>query len=102
MLRITPVALEVVRKLQPLIRGARRREPNLAKQLDEASSSVVANLCEGDGHRGAMRRSKYGIALGEARETEGWLAMAEVKGLRVPPVGAELDHVLAVLVKVTR
>ena len=49
-----------------------------------------------------MRRHKYVIALGEARETVAWLAIADAKGLITPDVGAMLDHVIGVLVKLTR
>ena len=104
MLKITPVAIEIVRMLQPMIRDVARRDGNLARQLDRASTSVVANTCEGNAHRGGARRHKYEIALGEARETVGWLAIAEAKGLAIRPEGidARLDHVIGVLVKVTR
>ena len=62
------------------------------------------NICEGDAHRGAMRRHKYEVALGEAREVVGCLALAEAKGLAVRPNGIDdhLDHVIGVLVKLTR
>jgi len=38
----------------------------------------------------------------EARETVGWLEMARVKDLTVPDVSPMLDHVIGVLVKVSR
>jgi len=102
MLKITPVAIEVVRELQPLVRAARRHEKNLAEQLDRSSTSVVANICEGNAASGATRRHKYEVALGEARETVGWLAIAQAKGLAVANVGPKLDHIIGVLVKLTR
>ena len=104
MLRIYPVALEVVSMLQPVLREVRRRDANLADQLDRCSTSVVLNICEGDAHDGAARRHKYRIALGEARETVGALDLAEVRRLARRPQGIDdkLDHVIGVLVKLTR
>jgi len=99
MLRITPVAIEIVRMLQPLIRQARGRERNLAEQLDDCSSAMVANLCEGNAAEGRTRRWAYTVSLREARETVGWLAIAGAKGLDVPDVHSMLDHVIGVLVK---
>jgi len=40
--------------------------------------------------------------LCEARETVAWLAMAQAKDLTIPDVSAKLDHVIGVLVKLTR
>ena len=103
-LNIYPVALCIVRTLQPTIEEIARRNRNLADQLDRCSTSVVLNLREGDAHRGAMRRHKYTIALGEARETVGCLDVADAKGLAARPDGVDeqLDHVIGVLVKLTR
>ena len=104
MLRIYPVALEVVSMLQPVVEVLKKTNPNLADQLDRCSTSVVLNICEGDAHDGAARRHKYRIALGEARETVGALDLAEVKRLARRPAGIDdkLDHVIGVLVKLTR
>jgi four helix bundle protein len=104
MLRIYQVILLVVRMLQPVIETIARRNRTLADQLDRASMSVALNVCEGDAHRGAMRRHKYEVALGEAREVVGCLALAEAKGLAVRPDGIDdhLNHVIGVLVKLTR
>ena len=104
MLNIYPVSLEVIQSIQPLIRQVARRNRSLADQLSRSSCSVALNLCEGDGHRGASRRHKYEIALGEARETRGALDIIEACGLGTRPdgVNARLDHVIGVLVKLTR
>jgi len=102
MLRINLVTLEIIRLLQPLVREARRRESNVADQLDRCSTSMVANLFEGNAADGRMRRHKYVIALGEARETVAWLEIARAKGLSAPDLGGRLDHVIGVLVKLTR
>jgi four helix bundle protein len=104
MLRITPVSIEIVRMLQPMIAEIRTHNPRMANQLDDASTSVAANICEGNGHRGGARRHKYEIALGEARETVAWIQMAEAKQYAQRPAGidAHLNHVIGTLVNVTR
>ena len=104
MLRITPVAIEVVQMLQPMIEKIRKHDRNMAVQLSDASSSTAANICEGNGHQGNERRHKYRIALGEARETVGWIQMAEARGIAKRPEGidAKLNHIIGVLVKLTR
>jgi four helix bundle protein len=104
MLRINPVILVVVRQLQPVIEQVARKNRNLADQLDRASTSMMLNTCEGNAHRGAMRRHKYEVALGEAREVVGCLALAEAKGLAARPDGIDshMNHVIGVLVKLTR
>lgn len=83
MLNIHPVALEIIRDLQPTIGAVRKHDRNLADQLDRSATSVALDIAEGDAHRGAMRRSKHEIALGEAREVCACLDIAEAKG--VPP-----------------
>ena len=104
MLVIQNVSIEVIQMLQPMLRDIARRDRGLADQLARCSRSVALNMAEGSGHRGAMRRSKYEIALGEARETVACLAIAEAIGLARRPAGidAKLDHVIGVLVKLTR
>ena len=103
MLRIRKTALEIIRMLRPVIVQLRKRDANLADQLDRSSTSVVLNMCEGDAARGAMRRHCYTIALREARESVGALDVGEAKGLIARPAGidAKLDHVIGVLVKLT-
>lgn len=104
MLNIYPVSLRIIRELRPVIERIAKRDRDCARQLARASMSVAANIAEGTAHRGASRRHKYEIALGEARETATWLDIAEAAGLASRPGGvdAALNHVIGVLVKLTR
>ena len=104
MLDIYRVSLEIVTMLVPVISRLERRDKNVAAQLGRCSKSTVANIAEGCAHRGASRRHKYEIALGEARETSTWLDIAEAAGLAQRPDGvdAKLNHVIGTLVKLTR
>ena len=104
MLNVYPIALQIIRALQPVIRDIRRRDRNLADQLDRCSTSVALNIAEGDAHRGAMRRHKHEIALGEMREVMACLDVAEAKQLITRPhtIAKQVDHVIGVLVRVTR
>jgi len=103
MLRIYSVSLEVVRDVQPVVRKLRATDRNLADQLDRASTAVVLHLAEADGLRGGMRRVRHQTALGEAREVLACLDVSDAKGHAVPAAArARLDHVIGVLVKLTR
>jgi four helix bundle protein len=105
MLRIYWVMLDAIETMQPLIEAIRARNRGLAVQLDQAGDSVVQNIAEGSGNRGGTRRARYDTALGSARETLSSLHLAERKRY-IPPLSAELmamlNHVIAVLVIVTR
>jgi four helix bundle protein len=104
MLDIYKVSLEIVTMLVPVISKIESRDKNVAGQLGRCSKSAPANIAEGCAHRGASRRHKYEIALGEARETATWLDIAEAAGLAKRPEGidARLNHVIGTLVKLTR
>ena len=104
MLRIRHDALEIIRMLRPTIEQLHRRDRNLADQLDRATTSVVLNMAEGDAAQGATRRHCYTISLREARESVAALQVAEAKRLVRRPEGidARFDHVIGVLVKLTR
>jgi four helix bundle protein len=104
MLRIYWVMLDAIETMQPLIDKIRSRNKALAAQLDEASDSVPLNIAEGSGNRGGTRRERYSTALGSCRETVSCLHVAERKRfIEIPPdLMAMLNHVIAVLVLVTR
>jgi four helix bundle protein len=101
MLRIYPVVLEVLRKLQPVLRRLELKDRDLARQLRRCSSSVALNLAEGMYSRGQNRNVRYRSALGSARETLACLEVAEAfeyvaagdEGLR-----HQLDRVVGTLV----
>ena len=67
MLKIYPVVLEVVRGVRPVIEALERKDPDLARQMRRAASSVALNLCEGMGSRGKNRGARYERADGLVR-----------------------------------
>jgi four helix bundle protein len=100
MLRIYEVALHLVRDVAPLAASLARKDPDLAKQLRRALSSVPLNIAEGSGQRGGRRGSHCSIALGSAREALAALRTAAAWG-HIPEINAELadrfDHIIATL-----
>ena len=104
MLRIYPVVLSVLERLQPALQRIELRDRDLARQLRRCSASVALNLAEGMYSRGRNRNARYHSALGSARETLACLEAAVV--CRYVPkdaeLGDQLDRVVGTLVKLTR
>ena len=105
MLNIYSKAIGVLRVLRAVIAGIEAHDRDLARQLRRASTSVVLNISEGSGSRGGTRRERYSNALGSARETtaclDAALALGYLDGLDAELLDG-LDHIKAVLVKLTR
>ncbi len=100
MLRIYPVALEVVSLLKPVIAELKRHDPHLAEQLRDASNGVVIQIAEGSYSRGRNRHALYHRALGSAKESGACLDVALAAGYlrRIDPrIRAGLSSVCAVL-----
>jgi four helix bundle protein len=81
MLRIYPIALDWIEKLEPLIARIAREDRELAAQLRRASASVVLNLAEGMGARGGHRTNACGVSLREMRESYAALQVAQRRKL---------------------
>ena len=101
--RAYEAALELVAGLRPLHAELRKRDRDLADQLRRAGSSVVLNLAEGAGRRGADRMHFYRIALGSAREVGAALDVAKAWGEvgPAPELAVALDRVMGMLWKLT-
>ena len=69
MLRIYNDILDWVEAITPLIRQIARHDPNLASQLERASTSVALNTGEGMFGRGKRRVASYGVAAQEMGES---------------------------------
>jgi four helix bundle protein len=69
MLRIYSESLEVIRSLRDVVAVFEKRDPDLARQLKRASSSVALNIAEANGSRGRNRGARFHTALGSMRET---------------------------------
>ena len=77
------VAMDVCRDLAPLIETVKRRDRNLADQIQRAASSIVLNLAEGQRMGNGNRGRHYEIAHGSAAEVRAGIALAEVWGYGV-------------------
>jgi four helix bundle protein len=88
-LNIYPVVLELVRRLQPVLRVLRQRSPALAQQMGRALISVPLNTAEGAYSRGKKRQARFQSAAASARETLACLETAEAMGF-IGPIDAEL------------
>ena len=98
------LSLDVIRLLRPLMGSI--LDNSLEKQLRAAASSVSLNLAESRGRAGRDRVRFLRIALGSAEETAGCLHVAAAWGYvdeaDTKSVFAKLDHLLAILGKLTR
>jgi four helix bundle protein len=104
MLRIHDDMLDAVRLMRRMLLAIERRDPDLARQLRRAASSVVLNLAEGSGSFGRIRTARYRTALGSARETLSCLRVAEAFGyVEAMPQGLleHMNRVVGTLVRVT-
>ena len=99
-LRIYSVAIEMIRELRPLIDRIKKRDSNLADQLQRAVTSIPLNLHEGAYSQGRNGRARFHTALGSAAEVRACLDVAEALGY-VEGVDAglrdTLDRVVATL-----
>jgi len=103
MLRIYDDMLDTVRTMRGMLTAIERRDPDLARQLRRAASSVVLNLAEGSGSFGGVRTQRYRTALGSARETLACLRVAEAFGYveAMPPAVLDrMNRVVGTLVHV--
>ena len=105
MLDIYATSLQMLTALRPVATKIEMHDRDLGRQLRRAATSVVLNIGEGSGNSGGTRRERYRTALGSARESTACLDAAVALGY-VDEIDAELldrlDHVRAVLVKVSR
>ncbi|MBO6933496.1 MAG: four helix bundle protein [Deltaproteobacteria bacterium] len=108
-MKVYRVALQMVGEVHtavlPKVRVGGDRE--IADQLHRASRSVALNVAEGLGLLpGKRQRNHFAIALGSARETMACIDIAVATGLvsseSVAPIADRVDHVCAMLWKLTR
>ncbi len=102
MLHIYPVTLEVAREVARILPVIGRSDPDLARQLRRAVTSVPLNLAEGMYSRGKLRQARYHTALGSSREVLACLEVSEAMGgIRTVPakLKGQLNRVIGTLVK---
>jgi four helix bundle protein len=104
-LRIYEEIVSMVRDMGGIAKKIAGHDPDLARQLRRAATSVLLNVAEGSDSQGRNQRAKYWIALGSARETraciDAAMALEYVDGVDEDVV-ARLHHVTAVLVRLVR
>jgi four helix bundle protein len=102
MLRIYDVVLEVVAGVRPVVGAIERRDPDLARQMRRAVSSVALNVSEGMYSRGKNRAARYHNAMGSMRETMACIEVSVALGYVDAVDGrlrSEIDHVIGTLYK---
>ena len=80
MLRIYSFILEVLRKIAPLEARIRKHDPDLARQLRRAASSIALNCAEATGSHAGNVKARFRDALGSTYETRACLDVAAVLG----------------------
>ncbi len=77
MLKIYPFIVESVAMLNPIVRRVAKQDPDLARQMRRAGSSIVLNTAEGVGVSGGNERLRFRTALGSNQEIRACLDVAE-------------------------
>jgi len=99
------VSIELVRSLAAPIGVIARHDPDLARQLRRAATSVPLNIAEGNRRVGRDRLHLFRVADGSAREVLAGLEAAAAWGYLDPgavsPAFALADRVAAMLWKLT-
>ena len=103
-LRIESVIIRLLGRIAPIVAQLKKRNRNLADQLDRASCSILLNTSEGAYSQKGHQKARYFSALGSASETRSCLHLAVAQhGAVIDTVlSDDLDHVIAVLFKLTR
>ena len=102
MLKIYDVSFSVIRKLRGVLGSIERRDPDLAKQLRRAASSVSLNLAEGSSSQGRNRNARYYNALGSAKEVRACLHVALAFGYVEhidDALADEVERIIATLIR---
>ena len=105
-MKIYQLLIAVVKWVCRLSRKVQQLDPDLARQMRRASSSIALNAVEGWHSQGGNRVARFHTAMGSARETLACLDIAVACGyLREAEVAEwrdHLDHIVAVLWKLSR
>ncbi|HVW24543.1 MAG TPA: four helix bundle protein [Polyangiaceae bacterium] len=104
MLHIYSVILSFVEDVGSLVPRIAHHDPDLARQLRRAATSVALNTAEAWVARGRSRIACYNLALREMRESYAALEIA-VRLRYLPPLSTELEarcqRILATLYKLS-
>lgn len=92
-LRIYDVALRIVASVARLMPRVQRRDPDLARQMKRACTSIPLNLSEGVHSRGGNQPARFQDAMASARETISCLEVCIAAGY-LEAEGLEVVHEL--------
>lgn len=105
MLKIYAVILQLVQELRPILARLQRCDPDLARQMRRASSSMILNTAEGSYSQGRNKRARYYTALGSTREAlacvEAGIALGYVESLDARTAD-RFQHVIGTLVRLVK
>ena len=105
-MKIYQLLIEMVKKVCALSRKVQQHDPDLARQMRRACTSVPLNAVEGWHGHGGNRVARFNTAMGSARETLACLDVAVAVGyLREAEVTGErdrIDHIVAVMWRLSR
>jgi four helix bundle protein len=100
-LRVYDTSIQMVRVVSRLARRVEVHDPDLARQMRKASTSVPLNIAEGMYSRKRNREARLNTAMGSAKETFGTLQVSEASDyLTQQDIASELkrlDGIVAVL-----
>ena len=104
MLEIYPVIVSLVEGMGLVLKEVAKHDGDLARQGRRAVLSILLNVKEGMGSDKGNREARYFNALGSAGESRACLQLARARyGIEVSAqLWDQLDHVIAVLWKLTR
>jgi len=105
MLRIYPVVLDVVQGVAKVVRQIEPHDPDLARQMRRAVTSVALNTAEGMACSKGNKKVRYQSALGSAREVFTGVEVAQAFGYigKIDEVLLDkLKHVIATMIKLSQ
>jgi four helix bundle protein len=104
-MQVQELALATIEALAPLMPLIEQRDRGLALQLRGAASSMALNIAEAEGSDPGNKRARFFTASGSTRESRTALRVAVAWGFvsreRAAPIVDRLDHVAAILWKLT-